>query len=72
MAKVDQRIISPLSAFFRTLKYDDIYLNDYQSVIELRRGIDKYMLFYNHQRFHSSLGYKKPMHVYLEGVIKSA
>lgn len=56
--------------FFRTLKYDDIYINDYQSIGKLRNGIDSYMHFYNFNRFHSALGYKKPMNVYLEGVKK--
>ena len=59
-----------IERFFRTLKYDDIYINDYQSVRELRNGIDRYMHFYNFKRFHSALGYRKPMNVYLEGVRK--
>jgi putative transposase len=59
-----------IERFFRTLKYDDIYINDYQSIGELRNGIDRYMHFYNFNRFHSALGYKKPMNVYLEGVRK--
>jgi putative transposase len=61
-----------IERFFRTLKYDEIYINEYQNVRELREGINKYMYFYNHNRFHSALGYKKPMNVYLEGVKKSA
>jgi len=61
-----------IERFFRTLKYDDIYINDYQSVRELRNGIDCYMHFYNFNRFHSALGYRKPMNVYLEGVRKVA
>lgn len=57
-----------IERFFRTLKYDEIYINDYQSVSHLRNSIAKYMHFYNFNRFHSALGYKKPMNVYLEGV----
>ena len=57
-----------IERFFRTLKYDEIYINDYQSVSHLRNSIAKYMYFYNFNRFHSALGYKKPMNVYLEGV----
>lgn len=57
-----------IERFFRTLKYDEIYINDYSSIKELREGINKYMHFYNFKRFHSALGYKKPMNVYLEGV----
>ena len=59
-----------IERFFRTLKYDNIYINDYQSIGELRNGIDRYMHFYNFNRFHSAMGYKKPMNVYLEGVRK--
>ena len=59
-----------IERFFRTLKYDEIYINDYQNVAELRNGINKFMHFYNFNRFHSALGYKKPMNVYLEGVKK--
>ena len=53
-----------IERFFRTLKYENIYLNNYQSISELRAGIAKYMDFYNYNRFHSSLSYQKPMNVY--------
>ena len=58
--------------FFRTLKYDDIYLQDYGSIPELRNGIWSYIEFYNNRRFHSSLGYKKPMQVYRKSLEKVA
>jgi len=61
-----------IERFFRTLKYDEIYINEYSSISELRNGINRYMNFYNHERFHSALGYDKPMNVYLRGVEKSA
>ena len=61
-----------IERFFRTLKYDEIYINEYSSISELRNGINRYMNFYNHERFHSALGYEKPMNVYLRGVEKSA
>jgi len=61
-----------IERFFRTLKYDEIYINGYQSVRELRNGIDRYMHFYNFNRFHSALSYRKPMNVYMEGVEKVA
>jgi len=44
-----------------TLKYDEIYLNEYQDIKELKRGVARFIEFYNFKRFHSSLGYKKPM-----------
>lgn len=61
-----------IERFFRTLKYDEIYINEYTSISELKKGINRYMNFYNHERFHSALGYEKPMNVYLKGVEKSA
>jgi len=61
-----------IERFFRTLKYDEIYINEYSSILELKKGINRYMNFYNHERFHSALGYEKPMNVYLRGVKKSA
>ena len=53
-----------IERFFRTLKYNCIFINDFKNVAELKGGIYKYMDKYNNQRFHSSIGYKKPMHVY--------
>ena len=53
-----------IERFFRTLKYNCIFINDFKNVTELKDGINKYMDKYNNQRFHSSIGYKKPMNVY--------
>lgn len=61
-----------IERFFRTLKYDEIYINEYASISDLKKGINRYMHFYNHERFHSALNYDKPMNVYLRGVEKSA
>jgi putative transposase len=36
--------------FFRTIKYDDIYINDYNNPRELRKGINAYMAMYNTYR----------------------
>ena len=58
--------------FFRTLKYENIYITDYQSVQDLKLGVANYIHFYNYNRFHSALGYKKPMNVYLEKMKKAA
>ena len=45
---------------WRTVKYEHIYLHDYQSVMELKRGLKNYFEFYNQQRLHQSLGYATP------------
>ena len=61
-----------IERFFRTLKYEDIYINEYQNIPDLKKGIDNYMHFYNFNRFHSALNYNKPMNVYLQHVKKVA
>ena len=59
-----------IERFFRTLKYDEIYLSEYRDSKELKRGVASFIEFYNCRRFHSALNYKKPMNVYLEGIKK--
>ena len=53
-----------IERFFRTLKYNCIFINDFKDITELKEGINNYMDKYNNQRFHSSIGYQKPMNVY--------
>ena len=50
--------------FWRTLKYEDIYLRDYQSMGELKTGLDRYFRFYNGHRYHQSLDYATPNEIY--------
>jgi putative transposase len=50
--------------FWRTLKYEDIYLNDYRTLIELKEGLKRYFDFFNSQRFHESLDYATPNEIY--------
>jgi putative transposase len=50
--------------FFRSLKYELIYLNDFVDPRALRRGINKYMTFYNYDRPHQSLDYHAPAEYY--------
>lgn len=57
---------------WRSLKYEDIYLNDYESVSELRRGVARYFSFYNGRRFHQSLGYQTPDDVYFAALREAA
>ncbi|WP_341749878.1 IS3 family transposase [Candidatus Tisiphia endosymbiont of Sialis lutaria] len=57
-----------MERFFRTLKYNCIFINDFKDVKELKSGIDDYINHYNYRRFYSSIGYKKPMNVYLNSI----
>lgn len=55
-----------IERFWRSFKQEEFYLNDYQNVRELKKAIAEYMEFYNHKRWHQSLGYKKPADVYFD------
>ena len=47
--------------FIRTLKYDEIYLRDYDDVADARRSIRRFLDdIYNHKRLHSALGWVPP------------
>ncbi len=60
-----------IERFWRSIKYDDIYLNAYENGRELERGIKKYILRYNHRRPHGSLNKAVPHDVYC-GAVKLA
>ncbi len=49
---------------WRSVKYENIYLNDYQSVRALYAGLDEYFRFYNHERPHSALDGRTPAEVH--------
>ena len=55
-----------IERFFRTLKYNYLFINDFKNVKELKKGVNSYINKYNNQRFHSSIDYKKPMNIYLD------
>lgn len=52
---------------WRTVKYENIYLREYESVYELNRGLTSYFDFYSHERLHQSLEYRTPWEVYSAG-----
>jgi putative transposase len=49
---------------WRSLKYEDVYLNVYDDVVEARGGIGRYFTFFNDVRPHQSLGYGTPAAIY--------
>ena len=49
-----------MESFFSYLKKEELYRHEYKSEAALLRSIDKYMLFYNSKRPHSTLLYKTP------------
>lgn len=52
---------------WRSLKYEEVYLKDYRSVLEAKQGIKSYMVLYNEKRLHQSLNYRTPEEVYFRG-----
>ena len=44
----------------RTVKEEEIWPNEYETFAEAHRAVDAYVEYYNHERIHSSLGYKTP------------
>jgi putative transposase len=49
---------------WRTVKYEDIYIKDYETVEDLIAGLRTYFRYYNHERSHQSLGDRTPAEVY--------
>lgn len=56
-----------IERLWRSLKYEEVYLRDYARVPDARTGIDDWLQFYNHQRFHQSLDYQTPGAVFRAG-----
>lgn len=49
---------------WRTVKYEDLYLRDYADGTAVRRGLDRYVRFYNTERPHQGLGKRTPAAVH--------
>jgi len=55
-----------IERLWRTVKYENVYLNAYDGPAELKAGLKLYFDFYRHQRPHSSLGCRTPAEAYLD------
>jgi putative transposase len=53
-----------IERLWRTVKYEDLYLHDYETVPALRRGLTDYWTFYCYERRHQALGCQTPWEVY--------
>ena len=49
---------------WRSVKYEEVYLHDYQTVPAARSHLSDYFEFYNNERQHEALGYRTPHEVY--------
>jgi len=57
-----------IERFWRSAKVERIYLNEYNTIKELKEDVSDYMEFYNYRRFHETLRYKKPMNIYYDSL----
>jgi putative transposase len=55
-----------IERLWRSVKYEEIYLNEYQNVKELTKALKTYFDFYNNERFHQSLDDSTPAEIYRE------
>ena len=53
-----------IERFWRSVKYEEVYLKDYRNGMEVHEGIGSYIRFYNERRPHQSLDYKTPKEVH--------
>jgi putative transposase len=53
---------------WRTVKYEEVYLKEYEDVWEAEKSLGKYFYFYNHERPHQSLGNQTPFEMYQAGL----
>jgi putative transposase len=49
---------------WRSVKYEEVYLTEYESPREARAGLTRYLSFYNEKRPHQALGYETPAKIY--------
>ena len=56
--------------FWRSLKYEEVYLKSYETVFEAKENIASYMQFYNYERKHQSHNYKTPAEIYFKNLKK--
>jgi putative transposase len=56
---------------WRSVKYEEVYLHDYQSFEEAELSLKKYFYSYNYKRLHESLNYRTPAEVYFNLAIPS-
>lgn len=49
---------------WRSVKYEEVYIRDYQDYGDVRQGLNRYFPFYNNRRYHQALKYKTPYEVH--------
>ena len=59
-----------IERFWRSLKYEEVYMKNYEDCVEAYESMSKYIEYYNKTRPHQSLGYVTPIQIYHGGVSK--
>jgi len=54
-----------IERFWRSLKYESLYLHSFETIVEAHKVLGRYIVFYNQRRFHQALAYKTPDSVYM-------
>jgi putative transposase len=60
-----------IERFWRTIKYEMVFLNSFDSVAQVRVALACYINFYNTQRYHSKLNYHTPDAIFAKKIIPS-
>ena len=55
-----------IERLWRSVKYEEVYLNDYDSTNTAHRRSRDYFNFYNRERLHQSLDYRTPYEMYFQ------
>lgn len=53
---------------WRSVKYEEVYLKDYETVDELRKSLARYFHFYNEERPHQAFGEATPIEIFQQGL----
>jgi putative transposase len=56
-----------IERLWRTVKYEEVYLTEYENYFEAYDALEQYFKFYNEERRHSSLGKRTPQEFYMRG-----
>jgi putative transposase len=55
-----------IERLWRSVKYEEVYIKDYQGARDATVQLDAYLRFYNERRLHQALGYRTPLEVYVQ------
>ena len=58
-----------IERWFRTLKHEEVYLTQYKNIREAKKEIHNFIVSYNFDRAHSSIGNIAPAEAYLPAML---